>query len=48
MANTEPTHARQDPVRPRLGAEIPDYQPLATGNIDGDPFPDIVAASNPR
>ena len=21
---------------------------IATGNIDGDPFPDIVAASNPR
>ena len=21
---------------------------VATGNIDGDPFPDIVAASNPR
>jgi len=21
---------------------------IATGNIDGDPFPDIIAASNPR
>jgi Tfp pilus assembly protein PilE len=21
---------------------------VATGNIDGDPFPDIIAASNPR